>query len=147
VSDHGFAPYVGFDLVPFDIQPSTAGTYPDWEWSQATEIRHIPGSNTAVVQHMGNPPATITLGLTFTDVADYRRFMQKQGVTGTLTLLANFTSAVGTVEHKINTDYEHLDGVTLLGVRGTQILIGDEGVECQATFLRAMDPLTGLAAT
>ena len=147
MSDHGLTPYVGFDLVPFDIAPSAAGTYPDWEWSQAIEVRHIPGSNTAVVQHMGNPPATITLSLFFDRVSDYRRFMQKQGVVGTLTLLANFTSAVGTVEHKLHVDYEHLDAVMLLSVRGTQILIGNEGVECQATFMRAMDPLTGLAAT
>lgn len=147
VSVHDFAPFVGFDEVPFDIAPSSAGTYPDWEWTTATEVRHIPGSNKAVVQYMGNPPATITLGLSFVDVADYRRFMRKQGVTGVLTLLASFTSAVGTVVHRLNLDYELLDEVTLMGVRGAQILIGDEGVECQATFMRAMDPLTGLAVT
>lgn len=147
VSIHSLLPFIGFDGVPFSIESSPSGTYPDWQWSPAIEIRHIPGSNTGVAQHMGNPPATITLRLSFTDVADYRLFMRKQGVTGTLTLLANFTSASGTVQHQLNADYEHLDATTLISVRDTQILIGDEGVDCQATFMRAMDPLTGLAVT
>ena len=148
MSAHGPAPYVGFDLVPFRVRVDRqSGMYRDWEWQPSIEVRHIPGSNTAVVQHMGNPPATITLRLLFHDMVDYRSFLQKQGTTGVLTLLANATSAIGVVEHKLNVDYEHLDAVTLLRVGSALIPVGSWSIETEATFMRAMDPLTGLAAT
>lgn len=145
---HGYAPFVGFDGIPLHIDADQAsGVYPDWVWQPVIEVRHIPGSNRSVVQHMGCPPATIVMHLWFAQDRDYRSFLRKQGVTGRLTLLARFTSAVGVVEHLVNTDYEHLDDVTLIRVSGPTYLAGDQGVECDATFIRAMDPLTGLAVT
>lgn len=143
---HSVTPYVGFDGIPFTVEVSvTEGTYPDWEWQPVTPVRHIFGSNSSVVQHMGSEPATITLPLSFDSVADFRAFRRKQGVTSTLTLLANCTSAVGVTRHAVNVDYEDLDQVMLLTVGRATISTDQSYVDVTATFLRCMDPLTGLA--
>ena len=147
---HGILPFIQFDGITFRVEADHAsGVYPDWVWQPVINVRHIPGSNTAVVQHMGCPPATITLSLLFDDPRDFYQIQRRQGLTGRLTLLANFTSAVGVVEHRLGQDYEHFDGVTLLGITTPQTSIGQYGrdKECKATFMRPMDPLTGLAVT
>lgn len=139
------ASLVGFDGVRFRVQSTDGGVYPDWQYQPTIVTRHIPGSNSAITQVMGTPPATLTLRLVFADIAAYRAFMAKQAVTGRLTLLANLTSASGTVEHLLGRDYEHLYGVLLTGISDTVVNV-DKSVECSATFLRAMDPATGRAS-
>lgn len=137
-------PHIGFDGVRFSIVRGRGGEYPDWEYRPRIVTRHIPGSNTAVSQYLGTPPATVTWELEFDDVAMFRRFRAKLALSGTLTVLANFGSAQGVVEVIQDRVYEHLDAVQLLEIDGVAFDL-DGVVTCSATFQRAMNPLTGLA--
>lgn len=143
------APLIGFDSqasggVRFRIARDGDGEYRDWDYRPTIVTDHIPGSNIAVSQYLGTPPVTVTWRLEFDDVAMYRRFRARLATTGTLTILAGFSSAQGVVEVIQDYRYEHLDGVQLMAIEDVVFDI-DGIVSCAATFQRAMDPVTGLA--
>lgn len=138
--------HIGFDDIRFRVLESDDGVYPDWDVDPVIVTRPIPGSNRAIIQHMGTPPATLTLRLAFDDVPTYRRMVARLGTSGTLTLLANFTSAVGVVRHDHGRTYEAYDATLLTRIARTAI-DPDGTVETDATFQRAFDPVTGEAVT
>lgn len=145
------APLIGFDSrtsngVRFRIARDGDGEYRDWEYRPEIVTDHIPGSNLAVSQYLGTPPATVAWSLEFDDVAMFRRFRARLATTGTLTILANYSSAQGIVEVIQDHRYEHLDGVQVLAIEDVVFDV-DGVVTCNATFQRAMDPVTGRAVT
>lgn len=142
----GLPSHIGFDDIRFRVLESGDGVYPDWRIEPTIITRHIPGSNRAIIQHMGTPPATLTLRLAFDDVPTYRRMVARLGTNGTLTLLANFTSAVGTTFHRHGRDYEAYSATMLVGVDRTAI-DPDGMVETDMTFQRAFNPVTGTAVS
>lgn len=146
----GRAPFVGFAGIHFSITRDAEGVYRDWTFRPRVITRHIPGSNRADVQHMGTPPATVTWRLGFAPGTAYPAFVAKLGTQGRLTILAgregSFTSAKGIVQAIHDQIYEHLDGVLLLAVEETAFQV-DGYVECNATFMRAMNPLDGQAVS
>lgn len=141
------ASLIGFDDIRFTILiTGREDVYPGWRFAPTIVTRHIPGSNRAIVQHMGTPPASLSLRLEMADVDAYRALLARIGTVGSLVLLADFTSARGAVWHEHDRDYERLDDVLLAGLADEAFRVGGE-VEVTATFQRAMNPLTGKAVT
>lgn len=141
--------HTGFDGVTFRILPERGdGVYPDWNHPPIRPVFSIPNSHSAVVQHMGSGLATISFLVEMDSVDDYRDLCRKQGVTGTLTLLAGYTRAVGSEPkyHLDGRDYEDIDGVELVDITDVAFAAGLEYVQARVTFSRAMNPLTGEAA-
>lgn len=140
VTDHR----IGFDGIPFIVIPDAHGMYPDWEQPIHEAILPIYGTNTEIVQDMGAGSATWTVRLEFPGMEAWRALRRRQRTTGTLTLYANFTSAVGErIWTEYGRDYEDLEEVTLARLGNAAIEIGHEWVEAEAIFRRSMDPLTG----
>lgn len=139
--------HTGFEGVTFRVMADGSGVYPDWAHPPIRPTFHIPNSNRTVVQHMGRGEATLTLRVEIDSMDEYRDLCALQGTTGTLTLLAGFTRAVGSDPYHLDgRDYEDLDSVELVDIGRVAIAPGAEYVACDVTFARAMDPLTGEAA-
>jgi len=139
--------HIGFDDIPFTVLAGPDGqTYPDWVQDYDEPVLRIPGSGISVVQDMGYGLATWTVRLEVADMAAYRALRSRQKTTGTLTLYASYTSAVGRVWQEDGTEYEDLAPVELVRVGDARIEIGHEWIEAEAVFRAALDPLTGRLA-
>lgn len=135
---------IGFDELRFIVLGSgEEGVYPDWTQPRYEAAFPIAGTNTVVVQDMGADLATIRLRLQLPDVPALRALKGRQGTVGTLTLYADYTSAVGTTYQEDGVRYEDLDGVELVRLENVVIGPGGRDIECEAVFRRPMDPLTG----
>lgn len=130
------------DRVYFHVNATDANTYPDWDTQDFGETRHIPGSDDNDIFDGGAGPDEITLSIEFDTRADYREFRARIKTTGTLQLLAGFTSiegagydgTVGTVWHDLGQDYEWYAPVYLRRPQRVKHHIGG-WVECEATFV------------
>lgn len=124
-----------------------SGVYPDWDQDLIENTEHIQGSNSSITQMSGFTLATIKLRLRFDTRAAYTFFRKLTGSTGTLVLLANFTSLEGEVRHEMGRDYEYFSNTTMMRYpKNVANLIGeDHPVECDGFFVRAFDPVTNTA--
>lgn len=142
-----YAPYIGFgdpdnanDFAHFDIIiQGREDVYPDWNAPELTNTRQFAGSSSFITQVGGFGPSQLTLSLVFDTDRDWRLFNTKRLTTGTLVLIAGFTSHEGTIRTLMNTDYERFPDTLLLSVTNVNSMIGG-GAECMATFQRAWDP-------
>ncbi len=130
------------DRSYFHIDATDANTYPDWETQDFGDTRHIPGSNDNDIFDGGAGPDEITLSLEFDTREQYRAFRSRIKTTGTLQLLANFTSIegagydgeIGTEVHEGGRDYERFAPVYLRRPQRVRHHIGG-WTECEATFV------------
>lgn len=148
------AAHTAFDGVRIRIRRPRSGMYPDWSTPESSPTFEIPGSGRVIVQHMGFSLSTITFRLWFPDMAAYRAFAVKVHTVGTLTLLANYTRAVGVADpttgatsyHLDGMDYEDLPNVELVSIGNVEIPADRVNIECDATFRAAINPATGATA-
>ncbi len=137
----------GFDDVPFRImRGGQAGEYRDWIIKPVVQITHIPGTNRTYTEHLGYEPARATWTLRFCCVEGFNALLARYMTVGTLTVLHGYQSLRGSAEpqHILGRDYEMLDNVFLLDIGDTPHFVGG-AVEAEATFQRAVDPVTRLA--
>lgn len=123
------------------------GSVPDWVGSEPNiDIQVIPGSFPPVVETelISFGPATVTWRLAFDGRDDLRKMRAKLGTVGTLSIIAGIQSHIGVYRGIHGRGYEHLPETLLMAVDNVAVDI--EGrVEADATFLRVIDPATGLA--
>ena len=121
-----------------------SGVLPDWSQELVSATEHVPGSNRSITQMSGFGLASLTLALWLDDRDGYVFFRKLLGSTGTLVLLANFTSHEGELRHELGRDYEYFADTTLMQIGRAEHHIGGY-VRCEATFVRAFDPVTNTA--
>lgn len=139
--------YIGFDGVPFTVLAQEGeAVYTDWDQPHDEALFRIYDSNTTIVQHLGAGLATWTVTLGFEDLATYWALKARQTAVGVLTILAGYTSARGTEYHFNGEHLEDLEAVELVRLSPAKIAVGHEWIETEATFRRAMNPLTGRAS-
>lgn len=125
-----------YDRVSFGVMADEdSGVYPDWEADERMAIHHVTGSDNNDLFVDGFGPETLTLILYFDQREDFRAFRTRRHTTGTLQLLAGFTSIPGTEVTVSNRVYERIDGLFLQAPRRV-VHRPDGTVECEATFLR-----------
>jgi hypothetical protein len=122
------------DRSYFHVSQGPDGFHPDWETQDFGDTRHVPGSDDNDIYDGGAGPDEITLTLRFDTREDYRAFRSRIKTTGTLQLLAGFTSIPGVERHDLGCDYERYAPVYL---RRPQRVLHRRGgiVDCDATFV------------
>lgn len=127
------------DRVPFRVEPVREGAYPDWEADELVTVHHITGSNHNDLFVDGFGPETLTLVLRFDCRADYRAFHARRHTTGTLQLLAGYTSIPGEEVTEHGRVCERYHEVFLRAPSRVAFRVGGI-VECQAAFVLAEVP-------
>ena len=137
------APYIGFDDVHFRIlrDSSSLGQVADWSLNPVIPSRHVPGTNITVTQFMGFGLAQVTWTLRFGCRHQYHALMAKLAQRGTLRVLYGMQSHKGVQKSILDRVYEELPQTQLIGISNVVTYV-DGSVECQATFQRAIDPVT-----
>ena len=131
----------GFDDVPFWIERTGAGQYPDWSIQPVSNETHIPGTNITYVESMGYLPARVTWVLELCCRTAYQALLARYRTYGTLTVLAGLQSLKGTQATYDNRVHERLDHTYLHDIDGTSHLVGGV-IRATVTFWRAVDPVT-----
>lgn len=136
--------HTGFDDIRFRImRDARSGVYRDWDGMEPIYAdEHIPYSNHTVSELIGFTPAIVTWRLMM-DRDAYHALLARLGTTGTLTVLAGFQSLKGTQypTGQPGRVYEQLDHVRLRAMPSREFHVGGD-VEVEATFERAVDPVT-----
>lgn len=123
------------DRAYFRVQRDPdSGVYPDWETEDFESVRHIAGSDANDLFDGGTGPQVLALALEFDSRADYRAFRARCKTTGTLRLVAGFTSMEGAEEHDFSVDYERFADVYLRTPRQVRHHVGGWS-ECVAEFV------------
>lgn len=108
--------------------------YPDWEAEESIAIHHVTGSDRNDLFVDGFGPESLTLTLAFDDRDIYQAFRRRRHTTGTLQLLAGFTSLDTDPFHEAERHYVRFADVFLRApTRVTHHVDGT--VECQVAFL------------
>jgi hypothetical protein len=124
------------DRTYFTVQAdSDTGLYGDWQAEEHFTSHHITGSNSNDNFFSGYGSEVLTLRLEFESREDYMAFRARRNTSGTLQLLAMFTSLDGTVLYEGGQQVERFANVYLRTPTNVQHSIGDGPSECTATFL------------
>ncbi len=139
------SPFTGFDDVRFRLLvDQQTGELADWAFAPIIVSKHVPNSNNTVNQIMGTPAAKVTWQLWFDCHHHFEALLGRQGTLGTLRILTGLQSLLGTQESYLDRVYDLLDQTMLLSLAST-VRYRDGHIESQATFQRAVDPVTRLA--
>lgn len=134
----------GFDDIRFAILADPdADVYRDWDGMEPIYAEEqIPYSNIVVSELIGFTPATVTWRLELSRDA-YHALLARLGTSGTLTVLAGYQSLRGeqVTRGTPGRVYERLDQVRLRALPRREHHV-DGSVEIEATFERAVDPVT-----
>lgn len=145
--DHAIPAQTGFQVgatwAPFRVRRDGDGTYPDWMPDLVSTTRKVPGSNSSVTWFDGWGLARLTLGVSVESRAHYLALLRLTGWTGTLQLLAAFTSHddAASYHHPADgRDYDRYGDTTLLEAPARVRHLVGGAVECELTFGRAFAP-------
>jgi hypothetical protein len=114
---------------------------PEFVPQPVRSARHVPGSGTMIVQHLGFIPAEAVFTVHCTDQADFRTLVSLMGTTATLRIADMATALDAPRTWLLGERYAEIPDVELVAITEAVSFISGR-VKCEALFSRST-PWTG----